>query len=338
MSDEFESGFMVREPSWHKKENAVLANSPRTWGEARLEAHLEWEVATEPVFTRQTSLKEDGLGEKLSFVPDWQAIVRDDKDDDADARVLAIQKSSYAVIHNAEFGDVIDTAMGLEDGDDPVTFEVLMSLYGGRMIVALLKFTTPAKMAWDPSTTYRFMNFASRHDGNGGLRCGMTNMRTVCANTQNLAEMTDLKTTGLTIRHTSNFEERLKEVGQSMAIARSESKKWLRFAEQMALYKVTNRTRDTYLKRFLPVSDDMGKTKVTNTMVARAKIREILDSPTCVDVGETGYGLLMASTEWSDHFRGHNSTDSYISRQLLRKEEPKARSARIIRHMAGIKS
>jgi phage/plasmid-like protein (TIGR03299 family) len=276
--------------------------------------------------------------EHFSLVPGWQTIVRDDKEAGDSDRVLAIQKASYAVIHNSEFGGVIDTAMGLEEEDDPVDFNVLMSLYGGRLIVALLKFTTPVKMAWDPSTTYRFMNFASRHDGQGGLRCGSTNVRTVCANTQNWAEMSDLKTTGFTIRHTSNFEDRIKEVGQSMAIARGESAKWLRFAEQMALWKVNARQRDTYLKKFLPVSDDDGVTKVTNTMMARAKIREILESPTCIDVDKTGYGLLMASTEWSDHFRGHNSTDSFISRQLLRKEEPKARSARIIRQMAGIKS
>lgn len=334
MADEFESGFMVRQPSWHRKENAVLAGSPRTWEEARTIAHLDWEVYTEPVYTK--GMDDEG-NPTADVIPDWQAIARDDKTFVDPDRVLAVQKITYAMIRNAEFGEVIDTAMGIEEEDDPVDFNVLMSLYGGRQIVALLKFTHPLVMSWDPSSTYRFMNFMSRHDGQGGLRGGMTNVRTVCANTQSLAEMTDLRTTGFSIRHTSNFGERLVEAGRTMAIARGETKVWLRFAEQMAMFKVSSRQRDTYLKKFLPVSDDMGSTKTTNTMMARAKIREILDSPTCTEIAKTGYGLLMASTEWSDHFRSHNSTDSFISRQLLRKEEPKARSARIIRQMAGIK-
>lgn len=335
MADEFESGFMVRMPSWHNKENAVLANSPRTWEEARKEAHLTWEVYTEPIYTK--GLDEYG-NDTASVVLDWQAINRDDKAWDDNGRTLSIQKSSYAVIRNSEFGEVINTAMGLEEEDDPVTFETLMSLYGGRQIVALLKFDNPLKMSWDPSATYRYMSLASRHDGQGGLRGGATNVRIVCANTQSLAEMTDLRTTGFSIRHTANFEGRIAEVGRNMAIARGESAKWLKFAEAMALWKVTPRSRDNYLKRFLPVSDDMGNLKATNILVARAKIREILESTTCIGIDGTGYGLLMASTEWSDHFRSHNTTDSLISRQLLRKEEPKARSARIIRSMAGIKS
>lgn len=334
MSDEFESGFMVHQPSWHQKENAVLANSPRTWEEARKEGHLQWEVYTEPVYTK--GMDDEG-NPTADVVPDWQAIARDDKAFTSPDRILAVQKITYAMIRNGEFGEVINTAMGVEEEDDPVDFNVLMSLYGGRQIVALLKFTKPLKMSFDPSTTFRYMNFMSRHDGQGGLRGGMTNVRTVCANTQSLAEMTDLKFTGFSIRHTSNFAERLAEAGRTMAIARGETKKWLRLAEQMAAFRVNSRQRDTYLKKYLPVSDDMGTTKSTNTMVARAKIREILESPTCIDIARTGYGLLMASTEWSDHFRNHNSTDSFISRQLLRKEEPKARSARIIRQMAGIK-
>ena len=338
MSSEFETGFMVREPSWHKLERAVLTESPRTWTEAREAAGLTWEVAAEPVYAKGWQVIDGVVDRDVSVeIRDWQAIVRDDKGFDDPDRLLSIQKTSYQVIHNAEFGEVIDAVLGLEQEEDPVVFEALFSLYGGKQVVALIRFENPLVMPWDDSKSYPFCSFATRNDGQGGLRGVPTVIRVVCSNTQNLSEMVDGRTTGFTIRHTSNWEARVKEIGAGMAQARGDSAKWLKFAEALALWKVTPRNRETYLKRYLPVADDMGTQQVTNVLVSRSKIRDILDSPTCTHVKSTGYGLLMASTEWSDHYRAHNNADSFVSRQLLRKEEPKARSSRILRQMAGVK-
>ena len=337
MASEWETGFVVHTPSWHRQERAVLAASPATWGEAREEAGLTWEVETEPVYTRKQEF-DSGFGHtQITQVNGWQAIVRDDKNLEDPERILSIQKDSYQVILNSQFGEVIDAALGLEPGEDPVTFEALFSLYGGRQIVALIRFDNPLLMPWDNSKTYPMCSFSSRHDGQGGLRGVPTVIRVICANTQNLSEMTDGRTTGFTIRHTSNWEARVKEIGRGMAQARGDSAKWLKFAEELAMWKVTPRNRELYLKRYLPISDDMGTTQANNVIVSRSKIRGILESSTCSHIKDNGYGLLMASTEWSDHFRSHNSNDSFISRQLLRKEEPKARSSRVLRQMAGIK-
>ena len=338
MGHEWESGFMVHQPSWHRLENAVLESSPDNWEDARKEAGITWEVETEPVYTMRPSAIGPSWAPTPVEIEGWKAITRDDKDVSDPARMLAIQKESYKVIKNAEFGSVIDAVLGMDKEDDPILFEALMSLYGGRMIVALCYFKNPLKMPWDPSKNYAFCSFASRHDGEGGLRGIPTNVRVQCANTQNVAEALDGRTVGFTIKHTTNWETKVAEIGRNMAQARGDSVKWLKFAEQLAMYKVGPRARDTYLKRYLPISDDMGHTKATNTMMARGKIRELLSGKTCEGIEKTGYGLLMATTEWSDHYRGHNSTDSFVSRQLLRKEESKARSSRILRAMAGIKS
>ena len=326
-------------PSWHRQERAVLTSSPKTWTAAREEAGLDWEVATEPVYIYGQEALAPGEEERavLQPVADWQGIVRDDKAGSDPGRLLSIQKASYQVIYNAQLGEVIDAVLGLEPGEDPIEFEALFSLYGGRQVVALMRFANPLVMPWDDSKSYPFCSISSRHDGQGGLRGVPTVIRVICANTQNLSEMVDGRTTGFTIRHTSNWEARVKEIGRGMAQARGDSAKWLKFAEQLALWKVTARNREAYLKRFLPIADDMGTTQANNIIVSRARIRDILQSPTCTHIKNTGYGLLMASTEWSDHFRRHDNNDSFISRQLLRKEEPKARSSRVLRQMAGIK-
>ena len=121
-----------------------------------------------------------------------------------------------------------------------------------------------------------------------------------------------------------------------MIAARGETKNWLEFTEQLAMWDVTARRREAYLKSFLPASDDMTTRQRDNVMENRTKIRLILESDTCSEIANTGYGLLMASTEWADHYRPFRSTDSYVSRQLLSKEPFKARSARVLRGMAGV--
>lgn len=328
MAHEWDSGFMVRQPSWHRLEKAVLKESPRTWEHARREAGLMWEVETAPVFTPHV-WPEGSMG--YQEIAGYQQIRRDDTKD-----VLAVRPSSYQTIYNRDFGDVIDDLLGIED-NERVEFEALMSLYGGRQIVALTYFDEPLKMPWDPSKSFLFICFVTRHDGQGGLRILPTNVRVQCKNTMNVAEALDGRNFGMTIRHTSNWEARVKEIRQSLVVARGDSQKWLEFAEQLAMWKVGARQREAYLKRYLPESDENGRRKNENQVLNRERIRMILESKTCEDIAGTGYGLLMATTEWSDHVRESQSTDSYVARQLLRKEEPKARSARILRQMAGIK-
>lgn len=335
MSHEWDSGFMTRLPSWHRKENAVLKESPRSWPLARKEAGLEWEVGTEPVFVI------DDVGEQDLFesyrLKGWQAIYRDDFTmTEPDKRYLAVQPTSYQVIKNADFGYLIDALLGLE-GEEYVDFEALMSLYGGRSIVALVTFPQPLVMPWDPSNTYTYCAFASRHDGQGGLRGIPTNVRVQCANTFNQAELTDGKRVGFTIRHTTNWKERIAEIRRDLTVARGQSQQWVDFTEQLAKWQVNNRRREAYLKRFLPISDDMGERQRDNVMLNREKIRDLLNSPSCAGIADNGYGLLMASTEWNDHHRTVRSVDSHVSRQLLRKEPNKAKAALVLADMAGVK-
>lgn len=344
MSHHWDSGVMVRKPSWHRLENAVLLESPKSWEDGRKAAGLEWEVETSPVyrpviettphlhtfectFTEEDCDVVDDHNTKYERVPGWQHLERNDT-----GASLSIQQSSYEVIHNARFGEVIDMALGLE-GDERPTFEAIFSLYGGRQIIALCYFDDPLRMPWDPSRTYTYCAFNARHDGQGGLRAIFTDVRVQCANTWNQAENMDGGKAGFTIRHTSNWEERLQHFQEQMRLAREDSQKWVDFAEQLARWDATTRRRETFLKRMFPVSDDMQARQTENQLLNRQKIRTILESETCAGIEKTGYGLLMATTEWSDHERTWQSTNSYVSRQLLTRQEPKARAGQILSGM-----
>lgn len=335
MGHHWDSGFMVREPSWHRLEDALLPDGVLDYATARKHARLEWEIGTEPVYVIDDP---DGVDIPESYrLKGWQAIYRDDKSmAEAEKRYLAVQPATYAVIKNEEFGEVINTVMGAES-EDPINFEALMSLYGGRSIVALVYFQRPLEMPFDTGPTYRYLMLRSRHDGEGGLRVVPTNVRVQCANTMNYAEMTDGRRVGFTIRHTANWQERVEEVRQVITASRGEGRQWEKFARDLEAWKVGTRQREAYLKRFIPISDDMSKVMMGNAENARHDIRRILESATCESIQKSGYGLLMASTEWSDHVRRHRSNSSFVTRQTMIKEPHKARAAAILRSMAGIK-
>ena len=351
MTHHWDSGFMVHQPSWHRLEKAVLKESPRSWDDARKEADLIWDVDTYPVYRRRAEtiyvdecehfIPSDqcdqcpttGLEEAWSYeeIPGWKELRRDDNE-----TALSVQPDTYEVIRNERFGNVIDAALGLED-DERVEFEALMSLYGGRQVVALCYFPEKLKMPWDSSPTYAYCALTSRHDGSGGVRGIITNVRVQCANTLKLAEMVDGRRNGFTIRHTANWKERLAEIRAQMVLARGEGQKWVEFSEQLALWKATPRRREDYLKRMFPISDDDGARKAENAQRNREMVRMILKSDSTRDIADNGYGLLMATTEWSDHFRSSRTDDSLVARQLINAEPTKARAAGVLRSMAGIK-
>lgn len=330
MSHHWDSGVMVRLPSWHRLENAVLPESPASWEEGRIAAGLTWEVETQPVFAQNKNAGENSLlGHKQ--IEGWQLLTRNDTD-----AVLSIQPESYRVVHNYEFGDVIDAILGLDEDETP-NFEAIFSLYGGRQIVALCYFPQPLEMPWDPSKNYTYCALNSRHDGQGGVRGIPTNVRVQCANTWNLAEEVDGRSAGFTIRHTSNWKERVAEIRARMIMARGASAEWVSFTEQLALWKAGEDQRETYLKKMFPIGDDMEPRQRDNAETNRDAVRRILASPTCEPIANTGYGLLMATTEWSDHVRPHRSVDSYINRQLT-KDVPKVRAGQILAKMADVRA
>ena len=188
--DYFESGMFVRKPAWHLKGN-VLQDWPGSFDAARQAAGLTWDITTDEIFTRD-----------MEHVAGWQCLKRTDTD-----AVLTIQPSTYAVISNTEFGNIIEYI--LENCSKNLKYETLISIHGGKQIIATMYLDEPITLPNDPSVTLPYLVCISRHDGQGGLKIGPSGVRVVCANTQQMAER-EMDRNGFvfTIRHTANWAER----------------------------------------------------------------------------------------------------------------------------------
>ena len=329
-------GFFVREPSWHRLEQKILADWPGSWEEARQQANLLWEPVTAPVFERKISFDEivPGVtldGQIFEAIKGWQAIKRDDT-----GETLSVQTSAYHVISNTDFGQVIEGLLGEMPGE--IHYEGVFTLHGGRMVIALIRFDKPMSPKGDPSQTVQYAAFCSRHDGQGGLKVVLTNVRVVCANTWGMAEVGSKdEKTAFTIKHSRNWSERVEEVKGKLLIAAAANLAYIEISEQLLLKKVTKAHRDLFLRRILPIGDDMGDRQRQNRLDERQQVLTILDGPTCVDINKTAYGLMQAAGEWSDHYRRFRSVDTYVNRHLFSREPVKERAFREAKRLAGVK-
>lgn len=315
MAHLFDSGMFVRTPAWHNLGN-VIGDWPGSFEEARKQAGLTWEVETKEIFDEESNV-----------IPGWQRIIRNDT-----GANLSIEKNSYAVIGNFEFGNIIDYVLdGNIAGTSNLKYETLISLDGGRQIIATMYLDEPIQVKNDPSETYPYLVFISRHDGQGGLKLGPTAVRVVCANTQAIAErQMDSRKTSFTIRHTSNWATKTEEAKMHIQSSLGAFKHWERMAQEFAGQNVTDYMLEDFMDQWLPYSTDMSETVRRNVSNKRAQLKNLYESPTCAGIAGTKWGILQAAIEMCDHVIDAHTNNSRVKRTLTRIDNPKLEAHRIL--------
>lgn len=328
------TGFFVRQPSWHQLEKVVLEDWPGDWATARDHAGLMWEPESVPIYevmqTNDNFMTEDVTAE----VPGYQRIIRNDS-----RLTLGIQTDAYRMITNSEFGYVIESVLGKDIFDDELLYEGVFELDEGRKVVAVIRLATPIVVPGDNSETFTYAVFFTRHDGSGGLRVLLTNVRVVCANTAKAAESgAKEEETAFTIRHTARWDERVAEVRDKLAEALQANQAYYDLCAALATKRVSPNVMQKMVVRFLPIGDDMGVRQQQNRENERAVLRSLIEGPTISDEHrKSPYGFLQAATEWSDHYRRANTTSTYVNRQLISKEPLKVKAFTIAKQFAGVK-
>lgn len=338
MPADFDSGAFLRQPAWHRLGN-VVEEWPGTWEKARKLAGIEWEVEEIPLAIPYG-------GDIETFKTHWAPLpgytmlrrsdvklTRTSQIGDQEANptaMLGVQPSSYHVIKNAEFGEVIEYVIG-KVGDD-WQYETLISLGGGRQIIAVLRARNPLRIGPDPSKTYPMICFMSRHDGQGGLKGIPTNIRVVCANTRNAAENQAKRDgVGFTIRHTSTWRERMGKAAQVIQDANRESKAWEAVANSIGRKRMVAPQLDRLLGSMFRTDSSMTDHEVATVVERRDAVRTILKSPTCEGISHTLLGFVQAVDEYADHVRPARNDETRTTRSLLRAEPLKSQALALVR-------
>jgi phage/plasmid-like protein (TIGR03299 family) len=325
MSDYFDSGFCVRQPSWHGKET-LLADYPGNWDEARVLAGLDWDPISAPVYTLSGI---DDQGQPLyAEIPGFQQIVRSDT-----GKTLSLNKASYTLINHGEMGEIIEAVL-----DQPnVKWETAGSVEEGRAVWCLALLDEPIQLPGDNTLTLPYMAVTNRHDGTGACALRTTAVRIVCANTFRAAELEGERTgTTYSFVHTSGWRDRVKEAREAVTGARREFNDYVKLATELLGVKVTPKQRDLFITEFIPMPPDglVSDRVAKNVEEARAAVRAILASETTAPVADSVYGLVQAAGEYLDHVRASRSWETRLGRTLLRPEPLKARALTLAREVA----
>lgn len=307
--------FSVREMPWHRL-GTVLSEYP-TREEAQKIAH-NWEPVAQPLYRRVPSIDANGnLSSEYEEVKGYVAQERSDN-----GKLIAATTDTLVTVTN---GELYDLAEAIEKGDGTVTdvqYETGGSLNGGKQVWLMMRLAEPLLINGDPNgATIPFYLLQNNHDGMGSLRGAATNVRVVCANTVRAADL-DSKARGteFTFKHTLNIGDRVEEARAALAGWRESVETYRTLAEFMLTEKVSKAGEREFLERFIPAPlSTMTSDRVKhNIEEARGEWMSVYNSVTNEGITGTAWGLLQASSEWSEHVRRANSRESRFKRAVLK--------------------
>jgi len=290
MAHEFESGFFVREPAWHKL--GIVLDEPPTIEDAIIQAGLNWEVVKKPLFL--------GNGQEID---DKVAIVRN-----SDNSYLGTVGINYEPVQNIEafkwFQPFID--------EGALSLETALSLRNGKRVCVLGKWNREGEVI-EGDRIKSYLLFSTAHDGSMAVHCQLTDIRVVCMNTFKLAlrAAENGSEQALKVRHTKNVKLGLEAVRNCIDYVNGEFELTLQQYRKLQRQKLPINGLENYVKEVIGIED--FKTKKTGED-KKPKVfeitKELYERGLGSDIpGVRGnyWGAFNAVTEWVDHYRGRDA-------------------------------
>ncbi len=293
MAHEFESGFFVRQPAWHRL-GVLLPESPTIDDAVRL-AGLDWRVYMAPLLT-----------DWCERVKTHRAVVRE-----SDGTVLGVVGNGYRPLQNDRAFEFFSPFVA----SGACRLEAAGALREGRRVWVLARVTAAEAEVVDGDPVRGYFLLSNAHDGSQAVRAQFTNIRVVCMNTLALADRrAELGVEDcLRVRHTTGLESGLDLVQRATDMAHRT------FAATVADYQ-------RMVSRHLPV--DGFRRYVADVLEVPEDCRRQGQMPKAWDailmayhrgpgarlkgVFGTYWGGYNAVTDWVDHSRGVRGEDQRL--------------------------
>lgn len=327
----FDTGFSVRQPTWHGLAK-ILQEYPGSWAEARREAGLLWNPVEEPAY-EVVRWYDNGRAD-VKLIEGYKQIKRDD----TGAR-LDISTENYEIIDHETMGEIFE-ALQLGGGTD-IRYETMGSIEGGKRVWVMARVGDEFSLPGDPSPTQPYIALLNSHDGTAALRVIATSVRIVCANTWHLAEIdATARGSAFAFRHTKNWRNRVDDAKKALAATQDSIDRMMTQAREMLELKVTPAQSKSYIEQFAihrVLANTVGKNKHTKIELSErmsqprveaalkntiAQMTQILESRTCDGIRDSVWGLVQAGGEFADHYRTKADAESHFSRTVLADREP----------------
>lgn len=293
--DEGKVAFASTQKAWHGL--GQIVDNPMTTKEAIILGGLDFEVVKKPIYCDNKKLE------------DYMTTQRVDT-----GKIFGVVGSKYQIVQNVEAFNFFDSL-----SENNVKIETVGALGGGERIFITCKLPHKIVVGHKDDLTEMYVLLSSSHDGSGAIVAGLTPVRVVCQNTLNMALSKSL-TNKISIRHTSNAQNRVAQAGQIM--------------RQALMYQTTLEEAYNFLfktKITDSVAKDLIKKIIQQDKKDSSRIENILTQiETCYNVGigqeeviGTGWGLFNGITHYLSHEKNYHTAESKFNSLLLGGESEK---------------
>ena len=194
--------------------------------------------------------------------------------------------------------------------------ETLGTFNGGRNFFGCMEVADAWRVPGDHSDTRGLLNVTGSHDGTGGLRASFQSFRVVCSNTDAMfADAHDAITDAtekarrawVTVRHSANAEERIKDAVQWIIDGRARVESERQLMARLAAKSLSKQEVDAFVNQYINVPDDASnrvrsiRGNDRDAFVATLRDVQDLGNHALTGAGISAYGLLQAVTRFEDH-------------------------------------
>lgn len=290
MAHEFESGFFVRQPAWHRL-GVVLPESPHVGDAIRL-AGLDWRVGLAPLFT--------AAGEEVAT---HRATVRE-----SDGRVLGVVGRGYRPLQNDQAFSFFEPFVS----SGACSLEAAGSLREGKRVWVLARVNGAEAEVVGGDTVRGYFLLSNAHDASQAVRAQFTSIRVVCMNTLGQADRRAERGVEdcLRVRHTAGLEAGLSLVQKATDMAAKTFAASVEDYRRMAEKRLPVEGFARYVSEVLEGPAEGGSLgQMPKAWDALLRSYHAGPGARIPGVFGTYWGAYNAVADWVDHLRGVRGED-----------------------------
>jgi len=280
----------LREKPWHGLGKVV--NEAMTSHDAIKLAGLDYEVKLGKLYsTIYDELPRITQPSDVINVPNYFATYRKDTKD-----YFGVVGSRYEIVQNREAFSFFDEIVGKKEA----MFETAGALGKGETIFITTKLPHYIKVG-GKDIIEKYLLFTSTHDGSGSIKAMLTPIRVVCNNTLNQALRNN--TNRITLKHTINVHDRLREGAKLMGLVNVHSENFQHCLNYLSTCEITVEQVNKFVNELYLSYTELellnranGRIEIVDEISSRKKniINDVLVS---IDDG-IGQNIFRGSAYW----------------------------------------
>jgi phage/plasmid-like protein (TIGR03299 family) len=297
----------AREDAWHKL--GQRCESAVNWEQAMSLAKLDWGVVKTQNYAR------DPQGHVVPVSS--YSIFRD-----VDGAELASNVGEgFTVKQNRECFQFVDELLQANGG---AHYDSAGALGNGATVWCAVRVPRADIVVNGEDKSESYLVFTTAHDGSMAHTAALSSVRVVCRNT--LRQALSTNTGILRIKHTKNANARFEDAKRTMDGVVMDAERLQEKLQILATRRITRESITTVMDRLFPkpTEKDQNTTRRDNVLADVLRLYESNDNNAFPSIRGTGYNLLNAVTEYTDHYRSARITDA---RQGYSVEQARAENA-----------